>query len=89
MPEQVKRSIDMDSNDFKEIVREAVDAAVGRMNVGVSMCFAAGYEALGKALGGVSVSTLKKWKDAGRLDGAYKQVDRLLIFDVNKVFNVL
>lgn len=77
----------MDSDELKSLINEEVAKAMQRVSAGVAR-FAKGYDGLSSEIG-VSVSTIKNWERMGRLDGTYKQVNRVKIFDVNKVYAVL
>lgn len=85
----VKRSIDMDSNDFRAIIQDAIREEMSKLKKAEPSNYVTGYDGLSVALGGVCISTLKKWKDEGRLEGAYKQIERTIIFDVNKIYSIL
>lgn len=86
IPDVVKRSVDMDSNDFREIVKSAVAEVIKEILPTLGgFQLVKGYESAARALG-VCPKTLRRWKDEGIIEGAYRQSGRVVVFDIRKVY---
>lgn len=72
---------------FKDWVNEIVEEAITekmKQSVSVVPQYAYSGTELAKYLG-CSKSTISRYKLEGKLDGCYSQIDRTIVYDINKI----
>lgn len=86
-------NIDLDKRGVDATLREIAEAVIQLMPPTVQKTereprIITGVPALSKELN-VSETTLHEWKQKGYLDGSFSQIDRTILFDLDKVLECI